>query len=272
MTRLLPRRRRWRVLLGIAAVLFVYLLALSLVPRLFGEGDTSADDRRRALRAVEATEWGLVLPEDRAALGHAVDRAWRSLSAYSSRYVTGRPEDLAAGRPEGETLSTFRLDGKGIVLAQRDSTHIAASNPASGGREEQQEGFRIRTDKPYVNSKGRRVSDAEQIYQRGATGGWTCERVPSDRVLPPAPRIDFTDAGDSGISQIDGIPVRAFVLTSGAFGLQGAATIWLETGTLRIRRMETASVIRGRREVWSYDSFNQPREITPPQGVPCTDT
>ena len=268
----LPRRRRWRVGLALAGALVLYLVALSAVPALFGGRGEAAARREHGLRAVQAPNWGLVLPEDRAALGRAVDDAWRSLRSYHMRYATGSPDSLAAGRPETEAESVFRLDGRGRIRAQRDTSFISAASPAGGGREERLEGFRIRTNQPYVNRRGRRVATAELIYQRTVPGQWTCERVPTDRRPPPAPGLDFGSAGDGGFGEIDGRPVRAFVFPTGAFGLRSEATVWIETETLRVRRQEIESTLKGRREVWTYGAFDEPAEITPPAGVPCQDT
>ena len=258
--------------LAVAGGLLLYLVALSVVPALFGGKDAAAERRARALRAVEAPNWGLVTPEDRDALSRAVDEAWRSLGAYHMRYVTGRPDGLAAGRAETEAESVFRLDSRGHIAAQRDTSFISEASPASGGREERLEGYRILTNQPYLNRKGKRVGNAELVYQRSVPGAWICERVPSDRAAPPAPGLDFASAGDGGFGEIDGRRVRAFLVPAGAFGLRSAATVWIETDTLRIRRQQIESVLKGRREVWTYDRFDETVEITPPTGVPCRDS
>lgn len=268
----LPRRRRWRIALALAGVLAVYLAALSAVPALLGRGEGGGESRERGLRAVQAENWGLVLPEERAALGRAVDDAWRSLRSYRMRYVTGPPEALAEDRPETEARSSFRLDGKGNIAAQRDTNYISAASPGGTGRDERFEGYRLRTTKPYVNSKGRRVADAEEIYQRSGGGQWICEKVAADRTPPPPPGLDLAAAGDAGFAEIDGRRVRGLVLTAGAFGLRAPATVWIDTATLHVRRQEIASVLRGRREVWTYGGFDEPVEIAPPGGIPCRDT
>lgn len=263
-----PLRRRWRVALILAGAAAVYLLALSIVPAVLGTRDDTAGRRERGRRAVRAENWALVLPDERAALGRAVDDAWRALRGYRMRYTTGLPAALASGAPETESESVFRLTG-GRIAAQRDRNYISAASPAGGGREERFEGFRILTSRPFTNSRGQRVADAEEIYQRAIPGQWACERVAADRALPPAPGLDFTTAGDGGFGEIDGRRVRAFLFPAGAFGLRSAATVWIETDTLRVRRQEIESALKGRREVWEYSAFDETFEITPPTGVPC---
>jgi hypothetical protein len=269
MPHLLPRRRRTRILLAIVGLFALYLVALSAVPALLHRGEDAGARRERALRAIRAANWSLVPPEERAALARAVDDTWRALRTYRMRYVTGRPEDLAVGRFESEATSAFRLDGHGRVLAQRDTSFISAVSPASGGREERVEGYRILTAEPYLNSKGRRVANAELIYQRALPGAWTCQRVASDRQPPPGPGLDLGPAGDAGFAEIDGHPVRGFIVPVGAFGLRSPATVWIDTETLHLRRQETESVLPGRREVWTYSDFDAPVEVQPPAGVPC---
>lgn len=268
----LPRGRGRRMALLVAAAVVLYLVALSAIPALLGTRDDAGARRQRALRAITAANWGLVPLGDREALAGAVDDAWRELRAYHMRYVTGLPDDLAAGRPETEAESFFRLDERGMVTAQRDRSSISAASPASGGQADQFEGFRIRTDKPYVNRKGQRVGTSELVYQRAIPGVWTCERVVSDRGAPVGPGLDFAAAGDGGLSEIDGRPVRAFVLPAGGFGLRSPATVWVETDTLRLRRQEIESVLAGRREIWTYGEFDQQVEITPPTGIPCDES
>jgi hypothetical protein len=265
----LPRRRRTRVLLLIATALVVYVVALSAIPALLG-GDGAAERRARGQRAIQAENWGLVLPDDREALGQAIDDAWRALASYRMRYVSGTPAGLAAGQVESEAGSAYQLrDGR--ILAQRDTTFISTQSPASGGKEERLEGFRVRTDRPYVSRRGLRI-DSELVYRRAVAGAWACERVPADRSLPPAPALDLTAAGDAGFSDIDGRRVRAFQVPAGAFGLRAPATVWIELDTLRIRRQEIESVLPGRHEVWTWEGFDEPVEITPPQGIPCQET
>lgn len=263
------RRRTW-IGLTAALLLAVYLVALSVVPALVNR-DQAGERRRRGLAAMRAPNWALVLPDDRDALGRAVDQAWRDLSSYQMRYVSGPPEALAAGGFEAESTSAFRLGDGGRIMAQRDTNYIGATTPGSGGVEQRFEGFRVRTDQPYVNRRGQRVADAELIYQRNLPGLWTCERVAGDRALPEAPALDFTDAGDAGVSEIDGRPVRGFTLSAGAFGLRAAATVWIEIDTLRLRRQQIESAIQGRREIWTFGGFDAPLIIELPSGVTCTD-
>jgi hypothetical protein len=267
----LPRSRRRRIALVIVSALALYLLALSVVPALLGTRDDTTGRRERGRRAIHAANWGLVPPDDRTALSRAVDDAWRSLATYRMRYVTGLPDDLAAGRQESEAESTFRLVS-GRIAAQHDMSRISADSPASGGREERLEGFRIRSNRPYVNTRGRQVAVAELIYQRAVPGQWTCERVAADRNPPQPPALDLADAGDAGFSEIDGRRVRAFAVPLGAFGLRTAATVWIDLDSLRIRRQEIESVLKGRREVWMYGAFDEPVEITPPEGVQCQES
>lgn len=268
MPRLLPRRRRTRILLALIGLFALYLGALSAVPALLHRGDDDAR-RERALRAIHAANWSLVPPDEREALARTVDTVWRALRTYHMRYVTGLPEDLAAGRFESEATSVFRLDGHGRVLAQRDTSYISAQSPASGGREERFEGYRVLTTEPFLNSKGRRVANTELIYQRTPPGTWTCQRVAADREPPPGPGLDLSQAGDAGFAEIDGHRVRGFILPVGAFGLRSPATVWIDTETLHLRRQETESVLPGRREVWTYGDFDAPVDIQPPGGVPC---
>lgn len=268
----LPRRRRWRIALGAALVLAVYLAALSAVPALLGRGDSPGARREQARRAIHADNWGLVVPDDREALSRAVDDAWRALHSYQSRYITGTPDTLSSDRPETEARSSVVLDSQGWVLQQHDSSVITAASPASEGHDERLEGYRIRTAQPYLNAHGQRVADAEMIYQRSGEGVWTCERVATDAVPPPVPGLDFTGAGDGGFSEIDGHRVRGFVLASGAFGLQSLATVWIDTETFQIRRQQIASAMPDRNEVWTYGSFDEPAPISAPAGVPCQDS
>lgn len=156
-------------------------------------------------------------------------------------------------------------------MAQRDTTFITSTSPVSTGREERLEGFRIRTDRPFVSRRGLRI-DSELVYRRAPPGPWTCERIPADRGLPAAPGLDLTQAGDGGFSEIDGGRARAFIVPAGAFGLRAPATVWIEVETLRIRRQEIESALPGRREVWTWEGFNEPVEIIPPQGIPCQES
>jgi hypothetical protein len=266
----LPRRRRWRILLAVGAVVVLYLTALSVTQALRG-GDAAAERRARGQRAIQAPNWGLVRPEDRAALGRAVDDAWRALRSYHMRYVSGRPDDLAAGRFETEAESLFRLNARGYIALQQDRSYISAASPAGSGGEERLEGFRVLTGDPYLDRRGRRIADTELVYQRGVPGAWRCERVPADRSPPLPPSLDFTSATDAGFDEIDGRLVRKFVFGTGAFGLRAPATVWIETDTLRVRRQEIVSVLPGRREVWTYDRFDELVHITPPTGVVCED-
>ncbi|MFN8556569.1 MAG: hypothetical protein U0531_04185 [Dehalococcoidia bacterium] len=93
----LPRRRRWRVALALGGALLLYLVALSAIPAIVGT--RAGAQHGRGVRAIQASNWGLVVPEDRAALSAGVDAAWRSLRTYQMRYVTGTPAALAAGQP-----------------------------------------------------------------------------------------------------------------------------------------------------------------------------
>lgn len=267
-----PRRRRNRVALIVVGALALYLVALSAIPALRGGGDDTAERRERARRTIASESWGLVMPDDRAALARAVDDAWRGLRGYRFRYVTGLPEDLAAGRSETEATSSFVLDELGRIAAQRDTNFISSASPGSGGREERFEGFRIRSDRPFRDNTGRKIDDAEFVYTRTVPGDWTCERIIADRVPPPAPGLDFATAGDAGFSEIDGYRVRGFIVAMGVFGLRAPSTVWIDTDTLLVRRQEIDSVLRGRREVWTYGSFDVPVSIVPPGGVLCRDS
>jgi hypothetical protein len=166
----------------------------------------------------------------------------------------------------------FRLGSGGRIMAQRDTNFISGRSPAGTGKDERMEGYRLRTTQPYVNSKGRRVADAELIYRRDVPGAWICERVAADKTPPPAPGLDLGAAGDGGFDEIDGQRVRAFTLPTGAFGLRSPATVWVEVDTLRVRRQQLDASLKGRREVWTYGEFNQQTEITPPSGIPCQDS
>ncbi len=270
--RLLPARRRTRIILAIALAVPLYLVALAVIPALLGGGDDAAADRAAALRAISAGNWGLVVPEDRAALARAVDRAWRDLRAYRTRYVSGTPTLLAADTPETESRSSYVLDSTGRITAQHDTNDMRAESPASGGREEHFEGYRILTAQPYMTSRGRRSTNAELVYQRMLPGVWVCERSASDLLPPPPPGLDFATAGDAGFADIDGQRVRGFQVALGAFGLRAPAIVWVDVATLRVRRQEIESTLPGRREVWTYSNFDEPDAIVPPTGVTCQDT
>jgi hypothetical protein len=264
-------RLRWWGWLGMAGgVLLVYLLALNLVPRLFDGGEPKAD-QEQAQRALAAENWSLVVPDDRAELTKAIDEAWRSLTAYRQVYRAGTPAELAADTPAIRADSTFNLTRDHRVAAQKDLNATSASAPGSGGREQRQELYRVLTDRPYVNTKGRKVGDSELIYQQAA-GVWACTRDVADKRPIPEPRLELVEAGDAGFAEIDGHRVRGFVLSSGAFGLRQPATVWVDTESLRVRRQEIESAVRGQREIWTYSSFDEVTAITPPSGVTCVDT
>jgi hypothetical protein len=264
-------RLRWWGWLGVATgVLLVYLLALSLVPRWFDGGEAEVD-RGRAKRALAAENWALVVPEDRAELTKAVDQAWRSLTAYRQEYRAGTPGELAADTPAVRADSAFNLTKDHRVAAQKDVNIISATAPGGGGREQRQELYRVLTDRPYVNAKGRRVGDSELIYQQAA-GGWACTRDVADKRSIPVPGLALADAGDAGFAEIDGHRVRGFVLAGGAFGLRQPATVWVDTESLWVRRQEIESAVRGQREIWTYGGFDEQTAITPPAGVTCVET
>lgn len=263
-------RLRWWGWLGVAAgVLVLYLVALSVVPALVSDDEPKAD-RERARTAITAENWSLVLPEDRAELTRAIDEAWRSLEAYRQMYRAGTSEQLAANTPSVQADSAFNLTDDGRVAAQRDTNVTSASAPGSGGRENRAELYRILTDRPYTNSKGIKVGDSEFIYQQ--TGGvWTCTRDFADKRPIPTPMLRLAEAGDAGFAEIDGRRVRGFSLPAGAFGLRQAATVWVDTDSLLVRRQEIDSAVPGQREIWTYSGFDEISEITPPTGLTCVD-
>ena len=264
-----PHWRWWGWLLAALGVLAVYLIALSVIPALLSSDPVRAD-QAKARRAITAENWSLVLPEDRHELGKAVDEAWRALTAYRFSYRSGTPADLAADRPLVASESVFNLNRDGRIREQRDSNYTSAAAPGSEGREQRFEGFRILTDRPYVNQRNQRVGDAELIYQR-VGGLWSCQRVLADQEPGPPPSLILAEAGDGGFSEIDGLRVRAFTLPAGAFGLRSSATVWIDTESLLVRRQEIESVVRGQREVWNYGGFNEAAVIEPPTGVACND-
>jgi hypothetical protein len=265
----LPKRRRTRILLLIGAAVAVYLLVLSVVPAMFG-GESVEERRGRAQRVIAAENWGLVTPADRALLHRAVDEAWRGLTFYVMTYQNGLPaqvRDSSGG--EWVASSMIRIEN-GRIVAQEDSSFISAASPGSGGRDERLEGFRIRAQRPYVDRRGKSIL-TELVYQRSVPGQWTCERVPADREPPPAPNLDFPQAGDAGFAEINQRRVRGFVLPHGGFGLRAQATVWVDVETLLVIRQEILESRQGRTEIWTYDGFGQPRAITPPEGIPCRD-
>ena len=269
--RLWPRSRWRRLLLLAGGALLLYLLALSVLPRLVGR-DNEASDRGRGQRAIAAANWSLVLPEERQALARAIDDAWRDLTGYHSRYVSGPPDALQADQPETVSESFIRLDGRRRITAQQDSNLITSRSPTnSTGRDDRFDGYRIRSDQPYLTSTGRKVGQAELVYQRSNGALWTCERSPAETRPNSLPALDLREAGDAGFTEVAGRRARGFVLSAGAFGLRSEATVWVDVETLRVVRQEIASTLAGRREVWTFDRFNEPFVITPPTGVVCRD-
>jgi hypothetical protein len=270
MGRLRLPRLRWWGWAGIAAgVLVLYLVALSVVPALFGDDEPKAD-RARAHQAITAENWSLVVPDDRDELVLAIDQAWRSLTAYRQDYRAGTPEELAADMPGVRADSIFNLTSSGRVAAQRDLNVTSATAPGSGGRAQRNELYRILSDRPYTNSKGIKIGDSEFIYQESG-GVWTCTRDYADKRPIPLPALRLAEAGDAGFSQIDGHPVRGFVLPVGAFGLRQPATVWVDTETFQVRRQEIESAVPGQREVWTYGGFDEISAIAPPEGISCVD-
>lgn len=264
-------RLGWRGWLGVAAgVVLVYLVALSALPALL-QDDEPEVDRARAQRAIAAENWSLVVPEDREELTRAVDQAWRSLRAYRQFYRSGTAAQLTANVPTVIADSIFNLTRDGRVSAQRDMNVTSAAAPGSGGRDQRSELFRILTDQPYTNAKGRRVGDTELIYQQSG-GAWTCTRDVADKRPIALPSLRLTEAGDAGFGEIDGRRVRGFTLPVGAFGLRTPATVWVDTESLLVRRQEIESAVRGQREVWTYGGFDEVTAITPPSGIACVDT
>lgn len=264
-----PRLRWWGWLGVVAGVLVLYLVALSVIPALFGDDEPKAD-LEWARRAMTTENWSLVVPEDRDELILAIDQAWRSLAAYRQVYRAGTPEELAADMPAVRADSLFNLTSDGRVAAQRDMNVTSASAPGSGGRAQRSELYRILTDRPYTNSKGIKIGDSEFIYQESG-GVWTCTRDFADQRSIPLPSLRLAEAGDAGFSQIDGHPVRGFVLPVGAFGLRQAATVWVDTESFLVRRQEIESAVQGRREIWTFSGFDETSTITPPVGISCVD-
>jgi hypothetical protein len=253
-----------------AGLLVVYLVALSAGRSLLGDDGPEAD-LDRARRAIAAENWSLVVPADRDELARAVDHVWGDLRSYRKSYRSGTVAELAADTPTVVSESLIALDAEGRVTAQRDTNVISAVAPGSGGREQRFEGYRIRTDRPFTNEKGRRVGVSELIYQQSG-GAWTCTRDIADPRRDPLPELRLSEAGDGGFGEIDGRRVRALRLPAGAFGLRTPATVWLDTETLLVRRQEIDSAVRGQREVWTYADFDTPVSVTPPPGVACQDS
>ena len=266
----LPRLRWWGWVGVVAGALIVYLVALSAVPAILSGDDTPKADTARARRAIASENWSLVLPDDREELAKAIDITWRSLRAYRIAYRAGTPDELAAGRPAVASESLINLDEDGRIRSQHDTNYTGPTAPGSGGREQRFEGYRILTDKPYLDSRGRRVGDAELVYQLSG-GVWTCQRGPADEAPVMPPSLRFTDSGDAGFGEIDGRRVRAFTMPAGAFGLRAQATVWIDVESLHVRRQEIASAVRGQREVWTWDRFNEPAIFAPPSGIACND-
>ena len=271
MARLRLPRLRWWGWAGVAAgLLLLYLVALSAGRALLRDEEPGAD-LERARRALAAENWSLVVPADREELAKAVDQAWGDLRSYRKGYRSGTQTELAAGTPTVVSESLIALDASGRVTAQRDTNAIAAIAPGSGGRDQRFEGYRIRTDRPFTNEKGRRVGESELIYQQSG-GAWTCTRDIADPRRDPLPGLRLSEAGDGGFAEVDGRRVRAFRLPAGAFGLRTPATVWVDTETLLVRRQEIDSAVRGQREVWTYGDFDAPVAVTPPSGVACPDS
>jgi hypothetical protein len=266
----MPRLRWWGWLGVVAGLLLAYLVALSAVPAIFGT-DPPRADREAAHRAITAPNWSLVVPNDREQLARAVDESWRALRAYRLLYRAGTPADLGADRPLITSDTILNLGKDGRIAAQRDTNITAAAAPGAGGREVRFEGYRILTDRPYVNSKGHRVADAELVYQQTPGGVWTCQRGPADKQPIAPPGLRLSEAGDAGFAEIDGQRVRGFTVPVGAFGLRQPATVWVDVERLLVRRQEIDSVIPGQREIWTYSAFDDVNTITPPPGVTCID-
>lgn len=261
--------KRW--LLAAGALLVLYLVALSAIPALLNDDESGPTvEPERAQRAIQAENWALVEPDDRTALAVAVDAAWRNLSSYRFSYRAGTPDELAAAQPRVATESVFALDRRGFITQQHDTNFTAANAPGGVGVDQRFDGYRVRTDEAYVNNRGRKLGEAELIYQRG-TGPWTCQRVLADRNPPPVPGLLLAEGGDAGITEIDGHRVRGFHLPAGAFGLRWPATVWIDMDRLLIRRQEIESAVPGQHEVWTYTDFDEPVQISPPSDVACVD-
>jgi hypothetical protein len=264
-------RLRWWGWAGVAVgLLLLYLVALSAGRALLGDDGPSAD-LGRARSAIAADNWSLVVPQDREELAKAMDEVWGDLRSYQRSYRSGTAAELAADRPTVTSESAIALDAHGRITVQRDSNMITALAPGSGGREQRFEGYRIRTDRPYTNEKGRRVGESELIYQHSG-GVWTCTRDIADPRRDPLPGLQLMEAGDGGFGEIDGHRVRAFQVPSGAFGLRAPATVWVDTETLHVRRQEIDSAVRGQREVWDYTDFDVPLTVSAPAGITCQDS
>lgn len=266
----IPRLRWWGWLAVAAGLLLVYLVALSTIPALLANDEPRRASRTRARDAIETENWSLVTPEDREELALAIDQAWRDLTAYRFAYRAGTAEQLTANQPVAVAESIFNLGTDGRIREQRDSNFTSAQAPGSDGRDQRFEGFRILTDRPYVNQRGSKVGDAELIYQR-VGGVWSCMRVLADKnpIAPPGLQLD--EGGDGGFAEADGRRVRRFILPAGAFGLRSPATVWVDVESLLVRGQEIESVVRGQREVWTYGGFDERAEITPPPGIACND-
>jgi hypothetical protein len=270
MARLRVPRLRWWGWVGVAAgVLVLYLVALS-AGRALRADDEPVADRARARAAIAAENWSLVLPAEREELARAVDQAWADLRGYRKTYRSGTPAELAAGTPTVASESLIALDAAGHVASQRDVNTIGARAPGGDGRDQRFEGYRIRTNRAYTNAKGQRIGEAELIYQQ-AGGVWSCARDIADKRRDPLPALRLAEAGDGGFGEIDGRRVRALQLPAGAFGLRAAATVWVDTETLLIRRQAIDSAVRGQREEWTYADFDRTPAITPPGGITCQD-
>lgn len=252
----------------VAALLLLYLALLSAIPALLNREPKA--DLGRAHRAISAENWSLVTPDERAELGKAIDQAWRSLRAYQSAYRLGTPAQLAANQPLATSDSAFNLGSDGRIQSQHDTNLITAAAPGSDGKEQRFEGYRVLTDRPYLNDRKQRVGDAELIYQQSGSV-WSCQRGLADKDAIPPPALRLAEAGDGGFSEIEGRRVRAFLLPAGAFGLRSPATVWVDVDSLLVRRQMIDAAVPSQQEVWTYSAFDQPVTITPPSGVTCVD-